>query len=394
MATRQTFMISPLTGIRGLAALAVIVVHFYAHTGVKQHGFHMGVLQPIALHGWMGVDLFFILSGFVMALVHQKDFVEFSWQKCQKYWYLRFARVYPLHAFLMIIFLIAVVVKSYLQRYGLNGQHLPLLFTQWMPTQAEYTTGHFWASLLLVQIWSPTQSWFNPASWSVAAEALAYLWFPVLAYLSLRVNKLKWNWLILIAFWLAFRIFDAFAPVESWLPSIYNNPHGINEAFRIAERFGVGCILFNIYKQAKNVNAKWFDSLGILSLISIYALMATNAYKEIIVVAMALLIYCLAQPGPLLTKLLGNRAAVYLGEISYAIYLCHGLFTMAVAQVLTKLPQTGATHWVVFCIYVLSICLFSHCLYTYIEKPARNWLRERHLKKLHALNLATACINK
>ena len=64
--------INTLTGVRGIAALWVVVLHGANYTSAS-------TLLPewtsnLINKGWLGVDLFFILSGFVIAYVHQKDF--------------------------------------------------------------------------------------------------------------------------------------------------------------------------------------------------------------------------------------------------------------------------------------------------------------------------------
>jgi peptidoglycan/LPS O-acetylase OafA/YrhL len=353
-------LIRPLTGIRGLAAFAVMLTHVYGQTGLNQTGFTLGPLQPLANYGWMGVDLFFILSGFVMAMVHQKDFAVLTWASCVRYWQLRVARVYPLHAVLLGLFGLYVLVRA--------GLHLPL--------RDGSTLGHFVASLLLIQIWTPVQSAFNPPSWSVAAEALAYLWFPVTGHLTGGIRTLKGALLSLVMFVVGFKWMLMAWPLDQLLPAVYTNTHGVHEALRIAQQFGIGCLLFNVYKQPGLLSSGWCDGLGVTALVALYALMAWALPTDAMLAAMACLVLALAKPGPLLNGLLGNKVAVYLGEVSYAMYLCHTFLIMIVTGLLPKLPHTPVVLWGVVAFYTLATLGFAHVLYTYVETPARKWLRQ------------------
>jgi peptidoglycan/LPS O-acetylase OafA/YrhL len=358
--SKPSGQIHPLTGIRGVAAFAVMVMHLYQGAKMNEAGLQLGPLLPFAHHGEMGVDLFFMLSGFVMSMVHQKDFVDLTWAQCKRYWQLRFARVYPLHAFLLVLFVVCL----------------------WFGGKA-YTgasIGHFLASLLLIQIWTPTESMFNPPSWSVAAEALAYLWFPVTGYLTGKIKGL-WPNLVLLLLWVVvFRLFYTLYPINQWLPPVYTNWLGPAEAFRIAEEFVIGCFLYNLYKQPGLLQPQRSDVQGIILLISIYGLMALNIPQAWLVAPLAMLILTLAKPGPVLNGLLGNKVAIYFGEISYALYLCHSFFVMALLLVLPKVPHTP---WVLGGLttgYFAGAWLFAHLLYAYVETPARKWLRQAWAK--------------
>src|SRR5258707_7540721 len=97
--------IRSLTGMRGVAALAVVLYHLdlgQDDTGLVQHIIH---------HGYLAVDLFFVLSGFIMALTYSHVFVErFNINKYWKFLNHRIARIYPLYIFstLLCFFLFVI----------------------------------------------------------------------------------------------------------------------------------------------------------------------------------------------------------------------------------------------------------------------------------------------
>ena len=83
--------IRALTGLRGIAALYVVFFH--------ANGLHAfpSVVRPFVSHGYMAVDLFFILSGFVMAMTYGGLFENgFNFNNFKTFLLLRLARIYPL----------------------------------------------------------------------------------------------------------------------------------------------------------------------------------------------------------------------------------------------------------------------------------------------------------
>ena len=99
--------IHALTGIRGIAALWVVILH--GATYVNASSVLPQWLSNIINKGWLGVDLFFILSGFVIAYVHQSDFVQLKFNSIKQFLKLRLARIYPAHLVATLI-LIPIVV--------------------------------------------------------------------------------------------------------------------------------------------------------------------------------------------------------------------------------------------------------------------------------------------
>jgi len=66
-----------LTGVRGIAALWVVLFHLQQFAG--EFGLEAVKGLPGLRSGWAGVDLFFVLSGFILMLVHERDFPRLSW---------------------------------------------------------------------------------------------------------------------------------------------------------------------------------------------------------------------------------------------------------------------------------------------------------------------------
>lgn len=117
---------------------------------------------PIVRNGWLFVDFFFVLSGFVIAANYATRLAAgFS---AMRFMGLRLGRVYPLHLFLILLFALVQILAA--------GQ----------PFQGEFSLRDLWLNVLLLQSFglSDHLSWNGPA-WSIAAEVWTYLVFAIVA---------------------------------------------------------------------------------------------------------------------------------------------------------------------------------------------------------------------
>jgi peptidoglycan/LPS O-acetylase OafA/YrhL len=355
-------LIHPLTGIRGLAALAVVLFHLPS-MGLNGPCLY-GPLAPLIDRGFLGVDLFFILSGFVLALVHQQDFAAptlsqaFTWAGLKRFWQLRFARVYPLHAFLLVIYGAIVGVQSLVQHKLIDPALTP---REWL------------GSLFLLQIWMPLHSFFNAPSWSISAEALAYTVFPLLAWVTSRCQSAWVNAVLMgLVLW-AVAVYPWGHWVLFWQQPV-PNVHSLDAIMRISLEFTLGCLLFNLHKQHATLPAPIADKAGVLVLLAMP--LALLAPLPVTLMAFLMLIACLAKPGAWLGGLLGNARMVYFGEISYALYLSHMLCLYVLFPLYKRLPVTPLVQWAAALVYIAGVVWVAHVLYQKIETPARLWLRQ------------------
>jgi peptidoglycan/LPS O-acetylase OafA/YrhL len=157
--------IKTLTGLRGVAAITVMLGHF-----LNDDAYFRDYLPSLVKRSYLGVDVFFILSGFVLALRYGDKFREsFSFAALKNFLIKRFARIYPLYFVITIIF-----SMKYLYNFSgdsvFRGYHLP----------------DFIACLLMIQAWGFGFFCVAGATWSLSTECFAYLIFPALAFLTLN----------------------------------------------------------------------------------------------------------------------------------------------------------------------------------------------------------------
>ncbi|MDU0356368.1 acyltransferase [Paraglaciecola aquimarina] len=151
----QSQTILSLTSIRSFAALFVV----WYHVAVSFTAYDFTFFN-LFLNGSLSVDLFFVLSGFILHHVYKDKNIHKSYRK---FVFTRLARIYPLHLVtLLTLLFITLVLDDFSDRYN-----------------PEYYTGlSFFLNLLLVQNWGFIPPSWNMVSWSISAEWFMYLLFP------------------------------------------------------------------------------------------------------------------------------------------------------------------------------------------------------------------------
>jgi len=139
---------------------------------------------------------------------------------------------------------------------------------------------------------------------------------------------------------------------------------------RIGGEFLTGCLMFRAW-QAKTGADRYWGWVRFAALI--FAVPASTLHPALAVPAFALAVYALAWDEVPSRWLFGNRLVVYLGEISYSVYLVHWfVLKHAAGMGLTALPDELRV-WVMFAVVIAASAATYHC----IETPARVWLRSR-----------------
>jgi peptidoglycan/LPS O-acetylase OafA/YrhL len=341
----------PLTAIRGLAAWWVVLFHLRHLMAPSAPAWVIATLA----HGNLAVDLFFILSGFVMALNYGDRVAGGGWRGYGDFLFRRFARIYPLHLLILLGFAAYVLAAV---RFGDAG----LASRNW---------GYFGASLLLVQNWGfyDATDWNVPA-WSISTEAFAYLLFPAL--LALLMPNRRPLWLLAGAVLL---LGVAVQPFFWMLGYPFPNAVAQTGLFRCVIQFAMGMALYGLWLRLPR--RRWGPPLAIAAA-AVLALAFILWNAPTAPLAWAALILGLA----LLPRagVLDAPGLVWLGRISYATYLCHTLaltiFKLLFVEAGRPVPPA------LLALYLLAVLAASALLYHGFERPAQQrllagWKRRR-----------------
>jgi len=331
-----------LTGVRGIAAWFVV---FY-HIRLSIAGLPTGVRDVFA-KGYLAVDFFFLLSGFVIWLTWSGRIRTGGMTSIPRFLQKRIARIWPLH----LVTLGGAIALALVLRA--TGRSDPQFVFPELPLH-----------ILLLQNWGFTRhlAWNDPA-WSISAELGAYLLFPVLA-IAVDWRRLPSLALLSIAIALLIGLHLAMgAPtLGTDIPR-----YGL---LRCLIEFTTGSIVCALWLRWRGTRAPLYGAVAILVLVALWRIGAPETLVVPALFAVALLLLALTagrDHNPFETVLVH-----YLGEISYATYLSH--FILWKAFKLAFVSDATAVSPAKIALYLAMVLLASIALYHLIERPAQRWL--------------------
>lgn len=371
----RTGEIRALSGLRIVAAVWVVLFHFRPLLAEASPSFSTA-LAPVLNAGAQGVDLFFILSGFVLTWNYLDRMGE-SWstRDTLRFLWLRLARVWPVYLVTMHLAAAFVVFTLYVGRFPMP------------PPVIESMNAISWIrQVLLVQLWFQPyfdgSSWNGPA-WSISAEWLAYLLFGGLILVIFRIAAATRArgliWLAVAAALcptLLLLTHGVFYTPWSWLP-------------RIIMQFLAGALACAaVRKLVLTEGAR--KAAGVASLllgaVIIGGLYLLDAYPPggmldsggLVDVLFLPFVITLSIGVGTLPALLSTPVMVYLGHISFGLYMVHEIVHMAWNWAVLQFGiQLVPSWWAKLAVLglILIATVMAASLYHGVEEPARRWMR-------------------
>lgn len=296
--------IKPLTGIRAAAALWVVLYHTQKEL---QHSFPQFYLlvSPLIAHGYLGVDLFFILSGFIIYYNYAGRLTPFRLSAYGEYLWMRLARIWPVH--MTILLLYAVVV---------TGAHLK----GWVPAHPEiYSLRDFIRNVLLIHAWAiPDRVSWNGPAWSISCEWLVYLLLPIFL-MTRTVSERPFN--------LFLQVLVALLGTATICQNL-NDTGGVqNGVIRVIGEFFGGCGLCRIYHSGIGSGYPWnfIVPLAFLAIVGvchfIFHFVGLMAYW--CVPLLGVIILGLAYNQGIAARFFSTKVMLFGGYTSYSLYMVH-----------------------------------------------------------------------
>ncbi|MBW4933395.1 acyltransferase family protein [Marinobacter sp. F4206] len=367
-AHRPRSELAALTSLRGIAAILVMCHHFMFVLLLD-----IGELIPSKLFfkSYLWVDLFFILSGFVLAYVYQNQFRNgVTGSSYRRFMQTRFARIYPLHLFILLLFVGFEVLQWLLSTMDAEGMdNLPEPFTGDQSTETLVT------NLLLVQTLHWKAYWNQPA-WSISAEWIIYFSLPFLM-----------RWLLPAAhrspISLTVTALVPLAVIEWHFGDLGLYYAGWPMLIRCLSEAALGLMLFRCYQVglfSKIASGRLLMPVFALNLV----LLALPIPGVVSVAGFVWLVLCAARLPSDESHPINHPILVYLGKISYSIYLVHWFVMDLVRESVayfTGVPVSDALSLVSQIIVMVGLILIvlglSHITYHRLESPMRDRLKPR-----------------
>lgn len=372
-----------LEGMRGILCIFVMLCHFDANF----HG--KSLIWDKTLYYW--IDCFFVFSGVLMAWLYWDKLR--NWSDASQFMMVRFFRIYPLHLFWLLAFIAFEVFRLFLPAGWLN---VP-------PFTGVYDPAKIPEHFFLIQAMgvSHSNSWNYP-SWTLSTELFAYVLFAMFMIFISRA-----------------RILAALGVVAfSCAVLAYFSDLGFQETvflgyFRCLASFMLGVVLFRVYRKTAYLKARplLMSALELLALglFLAFSLVSNDkAWSFLTPVVAGLFVLVMCYDAGVLSRLFSHPIAVFLGTISFSMYLAHvfvqyrmlnllrllehkgwGSYFIADSQDLASYSDVlvGSNLWqgdMLAIIMVVITILVSYVTYQLIEEPGRKlgkqvwlWVKSR-----------------
>src|SRR5215469_414532 len=302
MESGSNHYLEKLTSLRFFAAFLVVLFHL-GRVIEHQQVYIAAIGTPIAAYGYVGVSIFFVLSGFVISLVNDR------WKGWSTYILGRITRIYPPHLIVTFTLLMPSVV-ALITHEGTNGW-LKLL-----------------SNLTLIQAWSSNTEYYrslNVVTWSLSVEMNFYV-----AFIALRRLRDSWLFILTATAYLILLVFTIYLH-HKWTFDIYWKLY-VNPLARLPE-FLTGMSIYRLYR-ADKLPRLWLSRfnfvlilivmLATMYLVGIYGGMG-GTFAELLDYSVVPLPFITLMMMALLdsssNKWMHNHYLVLLGESSFALYL-------------------------------------------------------------------------
>ena len=357
-----------LDGLRGVAALIVVVFHvFETYSGTR--------FKQIINHGYLAVDFFFLLSGFVVAYAYDDRWGKMGqWDFYKR----RLIRLQPM----VIMGSIIGALFFYLQ----GGPFFPLI-----------NQTSIWHLLLIMLVgftmlplpismdirgWQEMHPLNGPA-WSLFFEYIANILYAL--FVRKFSNKVLGVFVVLFAGMMVYYLLAG--PKGDLIGGWSLNAEQLNIGFtRLLFPFFGGVLLCRLGKLIQIKNAFAVCSLLIVVVLFIpriggeQHLWMNGLYESFAVIIMFPLIVSIGAGGSLTGKF-ATKVCKWLGDISYPIYITHyALIYWYTSWVVTNKVPMSYGLWVGAGLFISAIAIAYACLKLY-DEPVREWLKKRFLIK-------------
>jgi peptidoglycan/LPS O-acetylase OafA/YrhL len=352
----EKIKILPLTSIRFFAAFSVVLYHaqgVLAALGVSN------VLMRIVGLGYVSVGFFFMLSGFILALVYLKDGKPID---RRKFYWARVARIYPLYLMAMLLDF------PHFIHIGRLVEHRSLLNMAWI----------FGSTTGLIQAWTGQTEKINSPGWSLSVEAFFYLIFPFIALPLWKIpGKVMWPFALALyggGMWLVVAVSNSGKSLE------FKTYNPITHFYIFV--LGISVARLFVWLQADEGRSGRLQRVAPWVMVGVaagfLAIPILNAPVEepllqhgLLVPLYAGTLLALAGGNGLIPSVLSAKWLLVLGEASFALYLIHMPLYTIMRRLIEGHGGAGLLLYLVTCIGLSVASIY------WLEIPARRWILDR-----------------
>jgi peptidoglycan/LPS O-acetylase OafA/YrhL len=353
--------IRALTSLRGIAAMAVMALHFSAT--MQQNA--SGSFPALAPRGELAVDVFFVLSGFIMAYTYLPLFsAEPTGTAYRTFLLKRAARILPLNIVVTGFVIVAALLLA--PRFGFNP---------FPRVRLDHAGEDFLSNALMLPGFGIGHS-VNLPAWSIAVEFAAYFLFPILLGLVFKAGR---EGVVIAVAGASALLFAVCATGLHFSPdALPGHGRGWRDLCRCLSEFTLGLATYRLF--LARPAAEFFKKDAVCFAVSavIVALIAVKADEYFVLLFFPALVLSLALNEGLPARLLGIRPIYFLGVISYSLYLIHDTLRELSAMIVRHYhpallsPRLAMAMAALCSVAVIPLAWVSYVL---VERPGRTFVR-------------------
>ena len=364
-----------LYGLRGVAALMVIWYHVF-------EGFAFASNSAIETlnHGYLAVDFFFILSGFVIGYAYDDRWGKSLTMK--DFFKRRLIRLHPMVIMGAVLGAITFCIQGSVQW---DGTHVAIsmimlsllctiFFIPAMPGVGYEVRGNGEMFPL------------NGPCWSLFFEYIGNILYAL--FIRRLSNKALTVFVVLLGVALAaFAVFNVSTYGNIGVGWTLDGVNFLGGSLRMLFPFSLGMLMSRNFKPMKVKGAFWICAIALIALFSVPYLeglepLCMNGVYEAFCVIVAFPIILWIGASGTTTDKQSTKICKFLGDISYPVYVIHYplMYLFYAWLIENQLYTLGETWHVALCVFILSIILAYLCLKLY-DEPIRKYLAKRLLSK-------------
>jgi len=350
---------------RGIAVMGVLIFHYFYRFSppYSEINYYPYQYTPIWVtkYGYYGVQFFFVISGFVISR---------TLEKCTSFSVFITKRIIRLLPCLIICSAITFTIEAF--SGGLNNPLTRSSYLNFLPSLT-FTSPDLWNSIFSTN----KISYIDGVYWSLSVEMQFYIIVGLLFFWNR--TKILFNWVTITSVLTILRVISS--PKLHWLfpeslnnklDSVYSTYMYLNLSYYIY--FALGILFYKLYSKTENISHKLISMISIVGILELYFL--RDNYLRILYITIITLFLLLIYREHWLF-LLRNRIILWIGAISYPIYLLHediGLIIMNEIANFWNIPLLVKLTPLIAISCIFSI---SHLMTKYFETPIIKYFKTK-----------------
>lgn len=342
-----------LDGLRGVAALAVVIFHF-------MEWIYIDPAQNFIGHGFLAVDFFFCLSGFVIAYAYDNRIGKMG---ATEFFKARLIRLHPLVVFGAVLGILGFFLDPFSNQTELYGTGKLILL--------------FICTVLLIPFPAMEDRAYNlfglnAPSWSLFWEYIANILY------ALILSKIKRHYLIILAV-IAAAALCVVGYTKGNLLGGWSKDNFWDGGVRLSYSFTAGMLIYRYNGIIKN-KLGFFGLAVLLSFAFVMPHITQNWLVEVLMVLFYFPLLVSLGAGSTLSQAT-KKVCIFSGKISYPLYMTHYAAIWVFGNYLTKYQPVGVELALIVIFGTILLVGFAYVVTLLYDIPIRKYLTAKRLKK-------------